>query len=46
VLPPAIQVRLWALVDADTAEARPRTSPDAALEALRQSQEIKIIEKP
>jgi hypothetical protein len=46
VLPPAIQVRLWALVDAGAAAAAPRTSPEEALEALRRSQEIKIVEKP
>jgi hypothetical protein len=43
VLPPSIQVRLWTLVDAGADEARARTSPEQALEALKRSQEIEVI---
>jgi hypothetical protein len=43
VLPPAIQVRLWALVNASVDDSRVRTSPEQALEQLRMSQEQRVL---
>ena len=45
VLPPSIQVRLWTLVDAGADDARAKTSPEQALEALKRSQEIDIVKE-
>jgi hypothetical protein len=44
VLPPPILARLWQVVDVPAREATERTSPERALEQLRASAEIPVVD--
>jgi hypothetical protein len=44
VLPPPILARLWQVVDVPVHETASRTSPEHALEQLRASAEIPVVD--